>query len=112
MKKDPICKMEVDEEKAKFSTVKNGKKYFFCSNNCYDKFAGKRNQAETKKLTLSISGMHCASCAMTIESALKKWEYKMSEQNAELQTFVSRRFTRLLLPAFHRYRKIKLASSR
>ena len=26
----------------------------------------------TKKITLSISGMHCASCAKVIENALKK----------------------------------------
>ncbi len=82
MAKDPICGMEVDEKKAKFSTVKNGKKYYFCSKNCHDKFAKSSQKAEEnnetgqkssiKKTTISISGMHCASCAMTIERALKK----------------------------------------
>ena len=41
MAKDPICGMDVDERKAKFSTVKNGKKYYFCSKDCYDKFLKK-----------------------------------------------------------------------
>ena len=36
-----------DKKKAKFNTVKNGKKYYFCSKNCYDKFNEK--SALTKK---------------------------------------------------------------
>lgn len=38
MSKDPICGMNVDEKKAEFSAVKNGKKYYFCSENCYKQF--------------------------------------------------------------------------
>ena len=38
MPKDPICGMEVDEKKAEFSAARNGKKYYFCSRNCYDEF--------------------------------------------------------------------------
>ena len=38
MAKDPVCGMEVDEKKEEFSAVKNGKKYYFCSENCYDEF--------------------------------------------------------------------------
>ncbi|MBS3105251.1 heavy metal translocating P-type ATPase [Candidatus Woesearchaeota archaeon] len=82
MAKDPICGMKVDEKKAKFSTVKNGKKCYFCSKDCYEKFAEDSQKAEehnktgqkssVKKTSISISGMHCASCAMTIERALKK----------------------------------------
>ena len=86
MAKDSICGMEIDENKTKFSTVKNKKKYYFCSKNCYDKFIDKdnaedlikeessKNQHGTKKSTLSVSGMHCASCAQTIEKALSKTE--------------------------------------
>ena len=44
MAKDPVCGMEVDEKKAKFSTVKNGKKYYFCSKSCYDEFNTRENQ--------------------------------------------------------------------
>ncbi len=92
MPKDPICGMEVDETKAKFSTVKNGKKYYFCSKNCYGMFLEKEKKPlpkktikngsletkkisknhETKKIILPIKGMHCASCAMNIGKSLKR----------------------------------------
>src|SRR3989338_4839526 len=99
MATDPICGMEVDEKKAKFNTVKDGKRYYFCSKNCHDKFQKdslkyinsdslknkslklkpnnnapiKNNQDKnSQKTTLPISGMHCASCANTIEKALSK----------------------------------------
>lgn len=49
MPKDPICGMEVDEKKAKFSLASKGKKYFFCSENCYDKFLGKEKAPISKK---------------------------------------------------------------
>ena len=77
MAKDPICGMEVDEKKTKFNTLKNGKKYYFCSKNCHDKFTGIKmkntiTDKNTAKTTISISGMHCASCASLIERSLKK----------------------------------------
>ena len=56
MPKDPICGMEVDEKKAKFSLVSKGKKYFFCSRNCRDKFSEKgrvpisKNPIENKSI--------------------------------------------------------------
>ncbi len=37
MVKDPICGMEVDEESA-IQVTKGGRKYFFCSTHCRDKF--------------------------------------------------------------------------
>ena len=49
MAKDPICGMEVDEKKAEAKglvSIKNGKKYYFCSKNCYDKFMGKWKSAK------------------------------------------------------------------
>jgi len=81
MAKDPVCGMKVDEKKAKFGSVKNGKKYYFCSRNCYEKFTGKskekpalkaKQDSKTQKCAISISGMHCASCAKNIEKRLKK----------------------------------------
>jgi Cu+-exporting ATPase len=96
MTRDPVCGMEVDEKKAKFKLVRKGKKYYFCSKNCYDKFLNKgkvpiqkktitsnktnnikRRKKESKeekikKIILPIKGMHCASCAITIEKSLKK----------------------------------------
>jgi YHS domain-containing protein len=41
MEIDPNCKMEVDPRTAKFKGEKNGKLYYFCSKNCYDKFMRK-----------------------------------------------------------------------
>ena len=35
---DPICKMEVDEETAKYISEYNGKKYFFCAPGCKKTF--------------------------------------------------------------------------
>ena len=85
MAKDPVCGMEVDEKKAKFKIVKNGKKYYFCSKNCYDKFKEKNLAADNikeessekseknyQKTSIAISGMHCATCAQTIEKALSR----------------------------------------
>ena len=88
MTKDPICGMEVDEKKAKFKIVEGGKKYFFCSKNCHDKFNKKEtlsektsdkktlkninNNEKNSKCILPIKGMHCASCAATIEKSLRK----------------------------------------
>src|SRR3989344_3287835 len=101
MAKDPICGMEIDEKKAKFRITKNNKTYYFCSKNCFEDFNNK-NKSRTKtafskskknklisklsertnykkisqnniqKTTISISGMHCASCANTIEKSLRK----------------------------------------
>src|SRR3989338_5012677 len=49
MPKDQICGMEVDEKKAKFSLVSKGKKYYFCSKSCYDKFLEKEKDPTLKK---------------------------------------------------------------
>ena len=35
---DPICKMKVDEKKAKFKSEYQGKKYYFCSAQCKREF--------------------------------------------------------------------------
>jgi Cu+-exporting ATPase len=78
--KDPVCGMEVDESKA-LKAEKNGESYFFCSKNCRDKFLSKtaeekpdvRRATPSKgKAVINIKGMHCSSCVLTIESALKK----------------------------------------
>lgn len=70
MVKDPICGMEVDTKKAKFKMSKNNKTYYFCSKNCHDKFVGV-SKTNYKGIRIIISGMHCASCAVTIEKKLK-----------------------------------------
>ena len=35
---DPICKMEVDEETAEFTSEFDGKTYYFCSSGCKNMF--------------------------------------------------------------------------
>jgi YHS domain-containing protein len=35
---DPVCKMTVDEKAAKFTTVYNGKTFYFCSPGCKKAF--------------------------------------------------------------------------
>ena len=35
---DPICKMTVDEESAKYVSEYNGKKYYFCAPGCKKTF--------------------------------------------------------------------------
>lgn len=36
--KDPVCGMEIDKDKTQFSVKINGKMYYFCSENCQQKF--------------------------------------------------------------------------
>jgi Cu+-exporting ATPase len=79
MPKDPICGMEIEETKA-IRLDKNGKVYFFCSKNCHNKFLSRKEErrqtpdarAVKNKTIINITGMHCASCVVTIENALKK----------------------------------------
>jgi len=87
---DPICGMEVDEKTA-LSVEYEGKKYYFCSPGCRDKFLAERGlllspateakplqlgegSEQLEKATIPITGMHCASCAATIEESLNKVE--------------------------------------
>lgn len=64
--KDPSCGMDVNPVTAKFSLKKDGETFYFCSRECLDKFSGR-----TVKSIIPVSGMHCASCVMKIESGLK-----------------------------------------
>lgn len=38
---DPVCKMKVDKNKAKYSSEYKGEKYYFCSENCKSQFDSK-----------------------------------------------------------------------
>jgi len=89
MARDPICGMEVDERTG-LSLEYKGQKYYFCHPHCRDEFLKMKGESRTlseevppsntgggllsEKATLDISGMHCASCAMSVEGALKKVE--------------------------------------
>ncbi len=68
MVKDPVCGMDVNPQKTKFSSVKNNKKYYFCSKNCLDKFNGKSSVQEA---VIPIKGMSCASCVSSINKAIR-----------------------------------------
>jgi Cu+-exporting ATPase len=88
MPKDPVCGMEVDEKKARFSAVENGKKHFFCSNKCKTDFlkgkkgglAAKERVLKTRKKTghkgttnqvvLDVVGMASPHCAGVVNKAL------------------------------------------
>ncbi len=96
MEKDPICGMNVDPRTARFKGEKSGRTYYFCSKSCMDAFLGggeegvgeegrHRGDGEPEsgkeeglpqkgppKRMFRIKGMHCASCAITIENNLKK----------------------------------------
>jgi len=85
MATDPLCGMHVDETKTPHSLARKGKRYYFCSSRCKNAFlrknTAKQLAKEKKQLpdssiiktTLSITGMHCASCSQTIEKGLKKY---------------------------------------
>jgi len=80
MAKDPICGMDVDE-KTGLRLEHDGQTYYFCSPGCRDRFLSEKGLLEPpadetqqsddrealephiEKTTLSIKGMHCASCA-------------------------------------------------
>ncbi len=94
MTKDPVCGMSVDES-TEFQSEFEGKKFFFCSAACKSKFdaePGKYAEAHkeqfpaaqlkkatatshadgTQNLKLPIIGMHCSTCAVTIEKTVGK----------------------------------------
>lgn len=73
--KDPVCGMGIKNRG--IMAVRGGKTYYFCSQECRNKFLGKEKQEHKEKgkiesISFGISGMHCASCAANIERALKK----------------------------------------
>jgi len=83
---DPICGMEVDESTA-LKVDFEGQTYYFCNSGCMKQFMQDKGlappeeeisllpqmeDAQAGKSTLSITGMHCAACAVTIEKSLKK----------------------------------------
>ena len=54
--KDPVCGMEVEPEKAKVSKNFNGQKYWFCSDNCANKFIA--NPGEYIRETAAPAAKH------------------------------------------------------
>ncbi|RKY77375.1 hypothetical protein DRQ07_08860, partial [candidate division KSB1 bacterium] len=90
MHKDPVCQMTVKNTGSAPSSDYKGKKYYFCSESCKDKFsinpekfiktepkADKKdikpeNNDKTVEINFKIQGMHCAGCVGTVEKNIKK----------------------------------------
>ncbi len=84
--KDPSCGMPVDPKKAPFSLKEGDKTYYFCSSECKKAFILKPqhknrghdvgevspNSSSAQPYSVQISGMHCASCTVGIEKAVRK----------------------------------------
>ena len=93
--KDVVCNMTIEDSAAAEKSEYQGVTYYFCNLNCKNKFdqnPGKylrvsesveamshistpleavMPKPEVRKIELPVSGMSCASCAVTIEKALK-----------------------------------------
>lgn len=57
MAKDPVCGMEVDENKA-IHAKQDGRDYYFCSANCKDKFVGQNKENSRHGHTSHHGGEH------------------------------------------------------
>ncbi len=88
---DPVCGMTVSEE-TDLKYEYKGETYYFCNPSCLERFRGEPEKflaspteieepivptrfipsGQEAKVTLPISGMSCASCAATVEKALRK----------------------------------------
>ncbi|MCX7926722.1 MAG: heavy metal translocating P-type ATPase [Candidatus Omnitrophica bacterium] len=75
---DPICGRQI-EETEQLCLHHRGINYYFCSRHCLEKFKQAESQEEIsqtyfvpeKHIVIPVGGMHCATCVLTIESALK-----------------------------------------
>lgn len=97
MAKDLVCGMEVKEEEAAGFSLYKDKKYYFCSQNCKEKFdenpeeylkseerekeqvlpekevepePEQEHEEKSERIDIPIVGMSCASCASTIQRGL------------------------------------------
>ncbi len=94
---DPVCQMTVEEGRAAVTYQYDGENYYFCAQECRDRFAenpetflngqpaGKPSKVSQKtalaaaesnlsRLDLTIRGMSCSSCVERIETGLSKLE--------------------------------------
>lgn len=55
MATDPICGMYVNEAESKLTAIRNGKKYYFCSENCRLQFEKPEKEMYSLKLALIVS---------------------------------------------------------
>ncbi len=76
MAEDLVCGLKIKENEELYGLDYQGKKYYFCSMECKNKFSENpefylTKKTHTKKIALPIEGMSCASCASKIERGLK-----------------------------------------
>ena len=57
MAQDPVCKMDVGESKAKYTSERKGKKYYFCAPGCKRGPSMKTRRSTSDPLTLEKSHM-------------------------------------------------------
>ena len=55
MAKDPICGMFVEENDNSIHYIKNGIKYYFCSNQCLNEFIEPEKELKKLKIHVAIS---------------------------------------------------------
>ncbi len=78
---DPVCGMEVGPEDAAGRSEYRGETYYFCNPRCKERFdadpaqfvgaSQEQEQGGAETIQLPIEGMTCASCAQTVEKALR-----------------------------------------
>jgi Cu+-exporting ATPase len=74
MAKDPVCGMFVEEKPDSIGHTMNGKKYFFCSNQCLNEF--REPEKELKKLNIQVA----SSVALTIPIILLSLPHMLPAQ--------------------------------
>ena len=74
MAKDPVCGMFVEEKPDSIRHTMNGKKYFFCSNQCLNEF--REPEKELKKLNIQVA----SSVALTIPIILLSLPHMLPAQ--------------------------------
>jgi Cu+-exporting ATPase len=74
MAKDPVCGMFVEEKPDSIRHTMNGKKYFFCSNQCVNEF--REPEKELKKLNIQVA----SSVALTIPIILLSLPHMLPAQ--------------------------------
>jgi len=99
MAKDPVCGMDIAEETSAGASFHKGRRYYFCSTGCKEKFDADPEQyvkegssepmgtvseggpeenrgtrGNTRRLDIPVTGMSCAGCAAGIERELKDLE--------------------------------------
>jgi Cu+-exporting ATPase len=74
MAKDPVCGMFVEEKSDSIRHTMNGKKYFFCSNQCLNEF--REPEKELKKLNIQVA----SSVALTIPIILLSLPHMLPAQ--------------------------------